>query len=635
MTLQELRERNRRQAREKNLSGGEVANPAVKAAAEIAAPPAQLVPPEKQYEEKQEKPLSDVQVQSASGPENVQAVPREMDEGMAQNPSPETGTETKEQRPILRESVSPSGQAEEIALRSVRESQQPNAPSQLRQAARRDLALSPASSRPASGTGVVHGAPPHSVEAELGVLGSMAKDPRAYIPIARQTVGAQHFYVPRNATLFNAFISMFENEGAGIDLITFTNYLRTVGQLESVGGPGFVTEVFDFVPGGQLIDYYLDIVKDKHARRELIRAGTDSVRAAYDEHEDLPEILAAHEQRMEAVRVTSEAGNMRLPDLADVSKYLGANLPPMPAELVKGILHQGSKIIVGGTSKGRKTMALLDLAISVASGHPWWGFETIQQPVCYINFEIPAPFLFYRVDCICKARKIDFPAGMFMAWNLRGHGEGIENLVQDLLAVLRHKRFGLDIVDPIYKALGDRDENKAGDVASMLNQLEKIAVKTSAAIAFGAHYSKGNQALKESIDRIGGSGVFARDPDSILTMTAHEEPEAFTVDATLRNHPPIEPFVVKWAWPLFYRDDGLDPEQLKPARTGGRPEKYSPNLLLELLSVIDGGRPKELCAKLDEAHGISRRNVYNMRDKLLAKGLLLVKDDLWFRGTKE
>ncbi len=175
---------------------------------------------------------------------------------------------------------------------------------------------------------------------------------------------------------------------------------------------------------------------------------------------------------------------------------------------------------------------------------------------------------------------------MFMAWNLRGHGEGIENLIDDLLAVLRHRTFVLDIIDPIYKALGKRDENKAGDVASMLNELEKIAVKTRAAVGFGAHYSKGNQALKESIDRIGGSGVFARDPDSILTMTAHEEPEAFTIEATLRNFAPIKPFVVKWEWPLFSRDESLDPEALKTRRSKvGRPADASENAeeLLELL----------------------------------------------------
>ena len=57
----------------------------------------------------------------------------------------------------------------------------------------------------------------------------------------------------------------------------------------------------------------------------------------------------------------------------------------------------------------------------------------------------------------------------------------------------------------------------------MLNEIEALAVETGAAVAFGAHYSKGNQAGKEVIDRIGGSGVFARDPDSILNFTRHEE----------------------------------------------------------------------------------------------------------------
>ena len=190
----------------------------------------------------------------------------------------------------------------------------------------------------------------------------------------------------------------------------------------------------------------------------------------------------------------------------------------------------------------------------------------------------------------------------------------------------------LIIIDPIYKALGDRDENKAGDVASMMNELEKIAVKTGAAVAFGAHYSKGNQALKESIDRIGGSGVFARDPDSILTMTAHKEPEAFTVDATLRNFAPIEPFVVKWEWPLFSRDLELDPEQLKQAR--GPKEKHSPSLLLDQLSVIHGAKPGEVVEYLEEQHGVSRKTVYRMKDKLEAQKLIIVKEGHWWRTSK-
>jgi hypothetical protein len=132
------------------------------------------------------------------------------------------------------------------------------------------------------------------------------------------------------------------------------------------------------------------------------------------------------------------------------------------------------------------------------------------------------------------------------------------------------------IFDPVYKLMAGKDENKAGDVGTIMAHLERVSVETGAAIVFGAHYSKGNQSAKESIDRIGGSGVFARDPDAILTMTGHEVENAFTVEATLRNYKPIDPFVVGWQYPLFSRDDsGLDPAALKmpPGKKGEKGEK--------------------------------------------------------------
>lgn len=471
----------------------------------------------------------------------------------------------------------------------------------------------------------VHRTLPYGAEAEMGVLGSMACDPRKYVPVAQQRVGDEHFYLPRHQTIFNALVSLFENEGI-FDLVTFTQHLRDVGQIDSVGGPGYVTQVFTFVPTGELIDYYLDIVRDKYVSRKMIEACTESVRVAYEEQDDLAEMVAAHERRMELVRVASQVSHMRLPNLADLSKLIGPNRPEKPPELVQGILHQGSKMVVGGTSKGRKTMALIDLGVSVATGTPWWGFPCKQAPVCYINFEIQEAFFCERTDVVCSAKGVQLQPGMFMGWNLRGHGEGIENLVDDLMAVLRHRVNGLIVFDPIYKGLGSRDENKAGDVASMMNELEKIAVKTRAAIAFGAHYSKGNQSLKESIDRIGGSGVFARDPDSILTMTAHEEPEAFTVDATLRNFAPIEPFVVKFLWPLFTRDEELDPGDLKPARastSGQFKPKYSADQLLERLSVLDPIKTTELKKMMDEQHGMKKSAFYRFKDELLNDGLII------------
>ena len=375
--------------------------------------------------------------------------------------------------------------------------------------------------------------------------------------------------------------------------------------------------MYTFVPTAANVQYYIDIVREKFLRREMIRAGTALTRSAHVEGEDLEKLLQNATKTL--TRIT-EGQNLKI--LRDGCECLNGHRPEIPDELVRRIVHKGSKMIVGGTSKGRKTMALIDLAVSIATGTDWWGFHTKRGPVCYINFEIQDAFFWYRVDEVCKAKGVTLDPDMFWAWNLRGHANAIENLTEELLSVLKSKPFVLDVVDPIYKALGQRDENKAGDVASMLNELEKIAVETEAAVAFGAHYSKGNQVLKEHIDRIGGSGVFARDPDSILTMTAHEEEECFTVESTLRNFRPLKPFVLRWEWPLFKRDDELDPHQLKGSNDGQFQQKFTEEMLLDHLSIAIPVRTTVLKKLVDQKNGMSKSTFYNLKSQLLRKKII-------------
>src|SRR5581483_4283370 len=63
--------------------------------------------------------------------------------------------------------------------------------------------------------------------------------------------------------------------------------------------------------------------------------------------------------------------------------------------------------------------------------------------------------------------------------------------------------------------------------------------------------------------RIGGSGVFARDPDTILVMTRHEQQDSYVIESTLRNFPPIQPFCVRWEYPLMVPAPELNPDELK------------------------------------------------------------------------
>jgi hypothetical protein len=302
---------------------------------------------------------------------------------------------------------------------------------------------------------------------------------------------------------------------------------------------------------------------------------------------------------------------VELPDLIDAADFLAETIEP-PAELVAGILHRGSKLAFGGSSKSFKTWTLLDLAISVATGADWIGFSTAQGKVLFVNFEIQPHAWQRRIAAVARAKQITLKAGAIHLWNLRGHAADFRQLIPRIIQRCRTENFALIILDPIYKLYGGTDENAAGDVAKLLNALEKLAVDTGAAIAFGAHFAKGNAANKEAIDRISGSGVFARDPDSLLIFTKHETDDAFTVEPILRNFAPVEPFAVRWQFPLMQLADDLDPAKLKQA--GGRKPENSPDDLLKLLPA-DGLTHADFLAAADE-DGISKRTFYRLRKTL-------------------
>jgi hypothetical protein len=257
------------------------------------------------------------------------------------------------------------------------------------------------------------------------------------------------------------------------------------------------------------------------------------------------------------------------------------NPPPKPPVLIEGILDKGDKLVLGGASKTKKTWSSLDLAISVATGTPWWGFDTKQGKVLYLNFELQPYSIAARLSWVRKAKKVNLDEGWFHLSNLRGSACDGAAFVDQVLKELEAKDYDLIMIDPIYKCLGGRNENDAGEVAGLCNAFEKLAVKTGAAVILVAHFSKGNQSGKSPIDRIVGSGVWGRDGDSILTVTEHDQDGAFTVDATIRNHVEPDSFVIRWQKPLMVRDASLDPGKLRKAK--GRGKVYDDDDIVNVL----------------------------------------------------
>ena len=268
-----------------------------------------------------------------------------------------------------------------------------------------------------------------------------------------------------------------------------------------------------------------------------------------------------------------------LPEIEDAATFTEIDLP-VPQELVQGILHRESKMVLGGPSKSCKTWSLLDLALSVSHGEPWWSLKTTQAKVLFLNLEVQRPFFQKRLQAVAREKRIQIKPGHLDVWNLRGHSAEYSTILPKIKERIQAVGYGLIILDPVYKLYGSADENKAGDISRLMNSVEDLAVQAAAAVVFGAHFSKGNQAAKDSIDRISGSGVFARDPDSILCLTKHKVEGAFTVDATLRNFRPMESFCVHWDYPLMRRVD-LDPKELK--QPAGRKTEHTTDDLLNVL----------------------------------------------------
>lgn len=381
--------------------------------------------------------------------------------------------------------------------------------------------------------------------------------------------------------------------------------------------------------------------KDLPTRQEVERIACDVFGVSHTEFGQLLEAARFKqldklkaERQAKAVSVTVPAlpvppvtlASDNLPPIESAEDLLNDTSVVLPPEIIKGLLHQGTKAVLASGSKDRKTWILMCLALCVASGTPFWGLPVTPGRVLYINFEIPRAFFKIRLAKLCEALGIKKPRD-FHVWNLRGKAAHLGILMPKIIERVKRLGYVLIVVDPIYKGLGGRDENSAGDMGQLCNELEALTVESNAAVAFAAHFTKGNQAAKNAMDRISGSGVISRDADTIITWTQHDVPGAYTVDATLRNFPAAEPFVIQWAFPLMVRRPDLDPAKLK--LTNGRKPSYTVADILPLLKAGSLSTTEWLKAAA-QSLSVSKSTFMRLKRDAMATGAVTATvDDKW------
>ncbi|CAB4163719.1 AAA domain containing protein, partial [uncultured Caudovirales phage] len=229
-------------------------------------------------------------------------------------------------------------------------------------------------------------------------------------------------------------------------------------------------------------------------------------------------------------------------------------------------------------------------------GRPWLGFECKEGKALFINFELTEWMLWDRVAKIAESRgmmQLGERGEWLQFWNLRGRIHDIAQLTAPLIEAIKGGGYSLVVMDPAYKAMGDRDENAAGDINKFQNEMEAVCSQTGVAFALAHHFAKGNSREKAGIDRMSGSGVWARDPDAVLTLTPPEQikngkemvdaEHDMELDMSLRAHPPQEMKRLFWKG-YHFEASGKQKFAIKP-KEGTKPDTYGPivRLMPEML----------------------------------------------------
>jgi len=247
--------------------------------------------------------------------------------------------------------------------------------------------------------------PPHSVEAEQGVLGCALLSPQdgMGICIERFKVGPEVFYDLRHRTLYETLVGMYDGREQ-IDLLTVQQRLRDRGLLEGCGGLGYLTGLPDAVPSAANLAYYADIVREKYLLRRMIQTCTAAVARIYEQQDEVDalldeverDVLQLSEERVESnTRNVKELVKHAITTIEEFHQRQGmlTGLSTGYADLDKLTtgLHGGEMIVIAARPSVGKTSLAMNMAEHVA--------VDLRLPVGVFSLEMTAESLILRMLC--------------------------------------------------------------------------------------------------------------------------------------------------------------------------------------------------------------------------------------------
>lgn len=347
-------------------------------------------------------------------------------------------------------------------------------------------------------------APPHNLDAERGVIGSILLDPGKHDDVA-SVVCVEHFHDVRNATLFG-HLSAMRNGGSGaIDITLLKQRLRTEGDLEKAGGAAYLAEVLQSVPYAENAKHYAGIVRELAAQRALIHAGTEMLRDGYSGQMTAAEMIQRVQINLERAASQSSQGPCFGPVLLRLSDVKSERIE----WLWPGRIAIGKLTLFAGDPGLGKSLITLDIAARVSKGLPWPDSSESPQPgnVVMLSAEDdPADTIRPRLDAAgADVSRIS----LLQAIGTIDEADGtrIERtfcLDRDMATlsqvVVDTPNCRMVVIDPISAYLGRTDSHKNSEIRGLLAPLAEMAQKHRVAVVVITHLNKsGGPAMYRSM----------------------------------------------------------------------------------------------------------------------------------------
>ena len=150
--------------------------------------------------------------------------------------------------------------------------------------------------------------PPQNIEAEQAVLGALLLDWSALANVV-SILRPDRFYSLQNQVIYDAMLKLYNQNITG-DSVSLANQLTRDGNLEKAGGTSYIAALTDTVPSAANIESYAEIVLDRAARRDLIKATTEIRATSYDLQTEAQNLLDQAEQKIFALSERNETSTI-------------------------------------------------------------------------------------------------------------------------------------------------------------------------------------------------------------------------------------------------------------------------------------------------------------------------------------